>query len=151
MIAALFPHDPEFRGRRVATFHNQRDFIFFRHHRYSNAMGCVVVVTHDRYIFDSEKKARLQELGPRFTLKLRRYLCHASNPLIICIVCRREHLIQQQGNMNGYTKQRWIQVVEDSFYSSHHIIVIVTVNFILANYILCRIHYFVFACKERAK
>eukprot|EP00741_Cyanophora_paradoxa_P000473 tig00000405_g461.t1 len=56
MFAALFPHDPNFRGRRVVTYHNQRDFIFFRHHR---------------YIFDSEKKARLQELGPRFTLKLR--------------------------------------------------------------------------------
>lgn len=28
------PQDPTFRGRRVVTFHNQRDFIFFRHHRY---------------------------------------------------------------------------------------------------------------------
>lgn len=34
MIASVFPHDPNFRGRRVVTFHNQRDFIFFRHHRY---------------------------------------------------------------------------------------------------------------------
>lgn len=25
---------PEFHGRRVVTFHNQRDFIFVRHHRY---------------------------------------------------------------------------------------------------------------------
>ncbi|PIA39044.1 hypothetical protein AQUCO_02700308v1 [Aquilegia coerulea] len=33
MIQALFPQDPNFRGRRVVTFHNQRDFIFFRHHR----------------------------------------------------------------------------------------------------------------------
>jgi len=56
MLAALFPHDPNFKGRRVATFHNQRDFIFFRHHR---------------YIFDDPKKVRLQELGPRFCLKLR--------------------------------------------------------------------------------
>jgi ribosome production factor 1 len=31
---SLFPPDPNFRGRRVVTFHNQRDFIFFRHHRY---------------------------------------------------------------------------------------------------------------------
>ncbi|CAG8553042.1 5352_t:CDS:2, partial [Scutellospora calospora] len=29
---ALFPHVPEFQGRQVATFHNQRDFIFFRRH-----------------------------------------------------------------------------------------------------------------------
>ena len=55
MLAALLPHDPQFKGRQVVTFHNQRDFIFFRRHR---------------YIFEDEKKARLQELGPRFTLKL---------------------------------------------------------------------------------
>ena len=34
MFASLFPQKPEFKGRRVVTFHNQRDFIFFRHHRY---------------------------------------------------------------------------------------------------------------------
>ncbi|XP_023675704.1 ribosome production factor 1 [Paramormyrops kingsleyae] len=56
MFAALFPHDPQFVGRQVATFHNQRDFIFFRFHR---------------YIFRNEKKVGIQELGPRFTLKLR--------------------------------------------------------------------------------
>ncbi len=55
MLGALFPQAPEFLGRRVVTFHNQRDFIFFRHHR---------------YIFESREKVRLQELGPRFTLKL---------------------------------------------------------------------------------
>lgn len=33
LIQSLFPQDPEFHGRRVVTFHNQRDFIFFRHHR----------------------------------------------------------------------------------------------------------------------
>ena len=38
MFAALFPHHPEFRGRRVVTFHNQRDFIFVRHHRYGMHM-----------------------------------------------------------------------------------------------------------------
>ncbi|XP_062510067.1 ribosome production factor 1-like [Corticium candelabrum] len=56
MLAAIFPHDPEFKGRTVVTFHNQRDYIFFRHHR---------------YIFKSAKKVGMQELGPRFTLKLR--------------------------------------------------------------------------------
>lgn len=56
LLAALFPYDPEFKGRRAVTFHNQRDFIFFRHHR---------------YIFKNAKKTGLQELGPRFTLKLR--------------------------------------------------------------------------------
>ena len=33
LLAALFPYDPQFQGRRCITFHNQRDFIFFRHHR----------------------------------------------------------------------------------------------------------------------
>ncbi|CAH3116062.1 unnamed protein product [Pocillopora meandrina] len=56
LLAALFPYDPQFQGRQCVTFHNQRDFIFFRHHR---------------YIFKNQKKAGLQELGPRFTLKLR--------------------------------------------------------------------------------
>uniref|UniRef100_A0A3P9I4A8 Ribosome production factor 1 n=1 Tax=Oryzias latipes TaxID=8090 RepID=A0A3P9I4A8_ORYLA len=56
LFAALFPQDPNFVGRQVATFHNQRDFIFFRFHR---------------YIFKNEKKVGIQELGPRFTLKLR--------------------------------------------------------------------------------
>lgn len=56
-IACLFPHDPEFKGRRVITFHNQRDYIFFRHHRYE---------------FKKEgQKAALHELGPRFTLRLK--------------------------------------------------------------------------------
>lgn len=30
MLAALFHYEPEFRGRRCVTFHNQRDYIFFR-------------------------------------------------------------------------------------------------------------------------
>lgn len=61
MFASLFPQVPEFTGRRIITFHNQRDFIFVRHHR---------------YIFepDDEKKLkpRIQEIGPRMTLKLQR-------------------------------------------------------------------------------
>jgi ribosome production factor 1 len=56
MFTALFPHVPEFQGRQVATLHNQRDFIFFRRHR---------------YVFKNAKRVNLQELGPRFTLKLK--------------------------------------------------------------------------------
>jgi len=56
MLASLFHYDPEFRGKRVATFHNQRDYIFFRHHQYH---------------IKTEDKVRLHELGPRFTLKLK--------------------------------------------------------------------------------
>jgi len=58
MLGALFPQQPQFKGRRVVTFHNQRDFIFFRHHR---------------YIFEDEgQTVRMQELGPRFCIKLQR-------------------------------------------------------------------------------
>lgn len=56
IFAAIFPQCPQFEGRQVVTFHNQRDYIFFRQHR---------------YVFKSEKRAGLKELGPRFTLKLR--------------------------------------------------------------------------------
>jgi len=33
-LGSLFPHNAQFQGRQVATFHNQRDYIFVRHHRY---------------------------------------------------------------------------------------------------------------------
>ena len=56
MLHSICPSNPEFKGRQVVTMHLQRDFIFFRAHRYR---------------FDDTEHARLQELGPRFTLKLR--------------------------------------------------------------------------------
>ncbi|KAJ2921196.1 hypothetical protein H1R20_g15898, partial [Candolleomyces eurysporus] len=56
MFQTTFPPLPEFQGRQVVTLHNQRDFIFFRRHRYA---------------FRSPEKVALQEIGPRFTLKLR--------------------------------------------------------------------------------
>ena len=78
LLGSMFPHDAEFEGRQVATFHNQRDYIFVRHHRYifnekkqkenpkkSGNEPQKTLELKDRV------KARLQELGPRFTLKLR--------------------------------------------------------------------------------
>ncbi|KAF9221323.1 Brix-domain-containing protein [Gyrodon lividus] len=56
MFQTLFPPLPEFQGRQVVTLHNQRDFLFFRRHRYA---------------FRTPDKVALQEIGPRFTLKLR--------------------------------------------------------------------------------
>mmetsp|Transcript_28811 Transcript_28811/g.78053 ORF Transcript_28811/g.78053 Transcript_28811/m.78053 type:complete len:359 (+) Transcript_28811:520-1596(+) len=83
LLGSIFPHDAEFQGRQVVTFHNQRDYIFVRHHRY--------VFEEKKKSMQQKKKssssekdepekplgvkdrvrARLQELGPRFTLKLR--------------------------------------------------------------------------------
>lgn len=57
LFQSLFPQQPEFQGRQVVTLHNQRDFIFFRRHR---------------YVFRNEERVGLQELGPQFTLRLRR-------------------------------------------------------------------------------
>ncbi|CAN0889171.1 Ribosome production factor 1 [Linum grandiflorum] len=110
MIQSLFPQNPNFRGRRVVTFHNQRDFIFFRHHRCAsdNAITflyiqVIILYPHTRtltycelrYIFEEKENkqkdskstkgkdakdskvakgqtiVRLQECGPRFTLKLK--------------------------------------------------------------------------------
>eukprot|EP00245_Coleochaete_scutata_P016812 TRINITY_DN8004_c0_g3_i1.p1 TRINITY_DN8004_c0_g3~~TRINITY_DN8004_c0_g3_i1.p1 ORF type:complete len:353 (-),score=73.26 TRINITY_DN8004_c0_g3_i1:59-1117(-) len=87
MIASIFPQDPQFRGRRVVTFHNQRDFIFFRHHRYifeEKAVKAEAVAKKKSSSAKAVQKtgtaaqgnppepviARLQECGPRFTLKL---------------------------------------------------------------------------------
>lgn len=55
LLQHLFPIVPQLEGRQVVTAHNQRDFVFFRRHRYE---------------FRSKDKAALQEIGPRFTLKL---------------------------------------------------------------------------------
>ena len=62
MFACLFPKVPEFVGRQVCTLHNQRDFIFFRRHRY--------VFADKSESQGGGKRCRLQEIGPRFTLKL---------------------------------------------------------------------------------
>uniref|UniRef100_A0A1D1Z321 Ribosome production factor 1 n=1 Tax=Anthurium amnicola TaxID=1678845 RepID=A0A1D1Z321_9ARAE len=76
LIQSLFPQIPEFRGRRVVTFHNQRDFIFFRHHRYifgnkeKNELGKGAQDANGKKVSQSNVIARLQECGPRFTLKL---------------------------------------------------------------------------------
>ncbi|KAK3333636.1 anticodon-binding protein [Cercophora scortea] len=73
----LFPANPELSGRQVVTLHNQRDYIFFRRHRYIFREARKTeknVTTAD----GSEMKglegirAGLQEIGPRMTLKLRR-------------------------------------------------------------------------------
>jgi ribosome production factor 1 len=102
-LGSLFPHNAEFQGRQVVTFHNQRDYIFVRHHRYIFEEGKEDLVTPKKPVNEDEEdknamqddksdtdgedndevkkkkrektkkktKARLQELGPRFTLKLR--------------------------------------------------------------------------------
>lgn len=88
-LGSLYAANPEFKGRTVVTFHNQRDFLFFRHHRY---------IFKDKgqeagEKFEDRIKVDLQEIGPRFALQLQKihtgcydefkgdyeYLYHADN------------------------------------------------------------------------
>jgi ribosome production factor 1 len=107
LFASLFPiqQGPEFIGRQIVTFHNQRDYIFIRHHRYifnptanGNMKDETKQSTSDSTTTSKKSKkvkkevqldtttkptqvsemaakipvkTKLQELGPRFTLKLR--------------------------------------------------------------------------------
>jgi ribosome production factor 1 len=77
LLGSIFPHDAQFQGRQVVTFHNQRDYLFVRHHRYifkEDAEKTKKLPTEAPADGSSPLppvKTRLQELGPRFTLKLR--------------------------------------------------------------------------------
>lgn len=73
----MFPSRPELSGRQVVTLHNQRDYIFFRRHRYVFREARATeknVVTADGKEMEGMQgiRAGLQEIGPRMTLKLRR-------------------------------------------------------------------------------
>ena len=98
LFASLFPiqHGPQFEGRQIVTFHNQRDYIFVRHHRYifqstengtkkesttkpsskknSKEVSLDTTTLPTQVSEEASKipvRTKLQELGPRFTLKLR--------------------------------------------------------------------------------
>lgn len=77
LFRSLFPPQPELPGRQVVTLHNQRDYIFLRRHRYvfreKRATEKSVTGPDGKDVKGVEGiRAGLQELGPRFTLKLRR-------------------------------------------------------------------------------
>ncbi|KAI5287734.1 Ribosome production factor 1 [Ascosphaera acerosa] len=77
LFQSLFPPQPDIEGRQVVTLHNQRDYIFVRRHRYvfreKRETEKSVVGPDGQEIKGVEGiRAGLQELGPRFTLKLRR-------------------------------------------------------------------------------
>ncbi|KAI4243737.1 MAG: hypothetical protein L6R40_003350 [Gallowayella cf. fulva] len=77
LFRTMFPPSPELQGRQVVTLHNQRDYIFLRRHRYvfrEKRETEKNVVGPDGKLVEGVQgiRAGLQELGPRFTLKLRR-------------------------------------------------------------------------------
>ena len=55
MLSSMFPIARDFRGRAIVSMLHKRDFIFVRAHR---------------YIFKDMEEVAIQELGPRFTLRL---------------------------------------------------------------------------------
>lgn len=67
LLQSVFPALPQLEGRQVVSVQNQRDFIFFRRFRYMFAER------EKMFLKEGEEKirARLQEIGPRFTLKIR--------------------------------------------------------------------------------
>ncbi|KAE8148237.1 RNA processing factor 1 [Aspergillus avenaceus] len=77
LFRSLFPPQPDIEGRQVVTLHNQRDYIFVRRHRYifreKRETEKSVVDGEGKEMKGAEGiRTGLQELGPRFTLKLRR-------------------------------------------------------------------------------
>ncbi|KAI9850917.1 MAG: hypothetical protein M1838_004802 [Thelocarpon superellum] len=77
LFRSLFPPQPELQGRQVVTLHNQRDYIFVRRHRYvfrdKRPTEKSVIGSDGKEVKGAEEiRAGLQELGPRFTMKLRR-------------------------------------------------------------------------------
>jgi ribosome production factor 1 len=94
-LESLFPEVGDDVGRRTIVFHNQRDFIFFRHYRYifrnvsmkgneENEME--TQAPEEKDIFDPDRRdsedededtgpkppsCQLKEIGPRMTLRLR--------------------------------------------------------------------------------
>ena len=73
-LRSLFHTKPMCHNRQVATFHNQRDYLFFRHHRYVFEKRKEKVKASESETGEPKTQTkiqtRLQELGPRFTLKL---------------------------------------------------------------------------------
>ncbi|KAL8848698.1 MAG: hypothetical protein Q9221_006308 [Calogaya cf. arnoldii] len=77
LFRTMFPPQPELQGRQVVTLHNQRDYIFLRRHRYvfreKRQTEKNVIGPDGKQVKGVEGiRAGLQELGPRFTMKLRR-------------------------------------------------------------------------------
>ncbi|WYZ40077.1 hypothetical protein EsH8_IV_000418 [Colletotrichum jinshuiense] len=77
LFQRLFPPQPELEGRQVLTVHNQRDYLFFRRHRYvfrekRETEKNITTAEGSEMKGVEGIRVGLQEVGPRFTAKLRR-------------------------------------------------------------------------------
>src|SRR5258706_2762001 len=67
MFQTLFPPLPEFEGRQVVTLHNQRDFLFFRRHRYAGISPLPRHISHSSQVcLPFSGKGRLAGDRPTF-------------------------------------------------------------------------------------
>mmetsp|Transcript_9774 Transcript_9774/g.13820 ORF Transcript_9774/g.13820 Transcript_9774/m.13820 type:complete len:423 (+) Transcript_9774:33-1301(+) len=73
-LGSIFPHNAQFRGRQVATFHNQRDYIFVRHHRYIFQEGKEDLVLEKREKEEAQQQQEEQEQEPNETLDKRNHM-----------------------------------------------------------------------------
>lgn len=74
LLGAMFPPLPQIQGRQVVAVHNQRDYIFLRRYRYMFAVRGDTELEQERAKergMDPTVRTRMQEIGPRLTLKLR--------------------------------------------------------------------------------
>ncbi|TDZ18434.1 Ribosome production factor 1 [Colletotrichum orbiculare MAFF 240422] len=77
LFQRLFPPQPEVEGRQVLTVHNQRDYLFWRRHRYvfrekRETEKNITTAEGSEMKGVEGIRVGLQEIGPRFTAKLRR-------------------------------------------------------------------------------
>jgi ribosome production factor 1 len=74
LLGTLFPPLPQLQGRQVVAVHHQRDFLFVRRFRYLFALRATDDEAQRRAEergMDKDVRTRMQEIGPRMTLKLR--------------------------------------------------------------------------------
>jgi len=73
LLQVLFPPLPDLVGRQVVAVHNSRDFIFFRRFRYQFSLreDELSIERAKERGMDIKFRAKMQEIGPRMTLKLR--------------------------------------------------------------------------------
>ena len=66
MLQRFFRGSPEFKGRQIISFIKKKNFLFIRYHRYIFSIG--------------GKDVKLQELGPKITLKFENFFYFSEIP-----------------------------------------------------------------------
>nr|AAW25591.1 SJCHGC08420 protein [Schistosoma japonicum] len=74
ILSGLFPNDSRLLPQphsRTIVFHNQRDYIFFRHYRYIHRNTISNDDGNENKTKSRNEHIAMNEVGPKFTLKLR--------------------------------------------------------------------------------